>query len=276
MTYYGADQTRRATRGQNRFANDLIGLSAETDQGSGNPHTTYFMRDNRGTLVGARETTGALHYFLFDGLGSVVGLVNPSGTLTDTYSYEPYGKLLSSTGTTENPFRFASGYLDTPVGWLKFGTRYYEPSIARWTQRDPVRGSLASPPTLNPYLYTSSDPVNATDPSGRVQIGGGWSILEPRAEEDQPPPPGSEPGDLPAAFALATLNTIGVGTFAYCVYANKGERGCAGPALLEAVALVATGCYLNDRYHTLPEPFDRSDLCRYEERDDNEAYFPAT
>jgi RHS repeat-associated protein len=176
MTYFDADQTERATRDQHRFAYDLIGLSAETDQGSGNPHTTYFTRDNEGTLVGARETSGALHYYLFDGLGSIVALVNPSGALSDTYAYEPYGKLLSSTGTTEDPFRFA--YLDSQVGWLKFGTRYYEPGIARWTQKDPIM-TPGNPASVNPYEYVGGDPVNRADPTGLYQIGGGFSQLAP-------------------------------------------------------------------------------------------------
>ena len=45
-----------------------------------------------------------------------------------------------------NPWRYAGGYQD-PTGLTKFGTRYYYPQLGRWTQRDPVTGTLGSPAT---------------------------------------------------------------------------------------------------------------------------------
>jgi RHS repeat-associated protein len=41
-----------------------------------------------------------------------------------------------------NPWKFAAGYLDSSTGLYKFGTRYYDPTLGRWTQQDPVGGSL--------------------------------------------------------------------------------------------------------------------------------------
>lgn len=46
-----------------------------------------------------------------------------------------------------------------------FGTRYYDPSVGRWTQRDP------SGQDANPYSYVGGDPVNFTDPTGHVRFG---------------------------------------------------------------------------------------------------------
>jgi len=89
------------------------------------------------------------------------------GTLVSTYQYDPYGNLLSSTGSVANPWRFAGGYFDSSTGLYKFGTRYYNPGFGRWSQQDPVRGQLNDPTSLNRYLYAGDDPVNVTDPSGR-------------------------------------------------------------------------------------------------------------
>ena len=50
--------------------------------------------------------------------------------------------------------------------------RYYDAAIGRWSQQDPLRGSLADPTSLNRYLYAGDDPVNFTDPSGRDDIFG--------------------------------------------------------------------------------------------------------
>jgi uncharacterized protein RhaS with RHS repeats len=47
-----------------------------------------------------------------------------------------------------------------------FGTRYYDPLVGRWTQQDPVAGSISDPGTVNRYLYVGNNPVNRIDPTG--------------------------------------------------------------------------------------------------------------
>jgi RHS repeat-associated protein len=89
----------------------------------------------------------------------VVGLVNTTGAKVNTYRYDPYGMQLSASETVPNPWRYASGYHDTQTGLTKFGTRYYNPDLGRWTQRDPSGRDL-------PYAYAGCDPINKTDPSG--------------------------------------------------------------------------------------------------------------
>ncbi|MFN2587248.1 MAG: RHS repeat-associated core domain-containing protein [Actinomycetota bacterium] len=166
MTYQGPDQTRRISKGSTRFGYNVLGLSAQAPQGSGVANTTYFTRDNKGTLVSQRAPSGT-HYYLFDGLGSVVGLTDASGNQVASYSYEPWGGQTSAEPSVANPWRFASGYKDAATGFVKFGTRYYDPTVARWTQQDPERGDVKQPLTLNLYLYAADNPLNVTDPTGR-------------------------------------------------------------------------------------------------------------
>jgi RHS repeat-associated protein len=172
MSYQDADQTRRHTAGSLRYATSQLGLQAEVDGSQGIPHTTYFLRDPGGTLLGHRERGGPAHHYILDALGSVVGVTDGSGALVATYHYEPYGEISGTTGQADiTPFRFASGYLDQDIGWTKFGTRYHEPSrMLRWTQVDPERGNVENPITLNPYLYVGCSPVNVTDPTGRIGL----------------------------------------------------------------------------------------------------------
>jgi RHS repeat-associated protein len=85
------------------------------------------------------------------------------------FDYEPYGKRLSSSGPPD-PFQFASGYYDPEFDLTKFGTRYHDPNTTRWTQQDPVLGSLGDPKTLNPFAYVGDDPVNYVDLSGLASI----------------------------------------------------------------------------------------------------------
>ncbi len=65
-----------------------------------------------------------------------------------------------------NPWGFAGGLWD-PTQLVKFGTRYYDPNLGRWTQQDPIAGSVSRPGSLNRYTYADCNPTNATDPTGK-------------------------------------------------------------------------------------------------------------
>ena len=97
-------------------------------------------------------------------------MMDSSGNLVDSYVYDPFGNLFEQNETVANPWQYASGYLDSTTGLYHFGARYYNPTLGRWTQQDPVAPNLASPDTLNRYLYVSDSPVNFTDPSGKNEI----------------------------------------------------------------------------------------------------------
>ena len=43
-------------------------------------------------------------------------------------------------------------------------------ATGRWTQRDPVGGSLQETVKANPYVYAGDDPANEVDPSGKSGI----------------------------------------------------------------------------------------------------------
>lgn len=161
LAYSGGDQTNRTTAGSTTFGNGPSGTQIATTSGS----STYYLRDSLGDLIG--EKIGNNHYYyLTDGLGSIVAVISGDGlTVSDHYGYDPYGNSTYSSGTVANPWGFAGGYQDS-TGLIKFGTRYYDPSIGRWTQQDPVAGSIMNPGTLNRYVYVACDPINGTDPTG--------------------------------------------------------------------------------------------------------------
>ncbi len=107
--------------------------------------------------------------YLFDGLGSVVAVTDASGTVTNSYTYDPFGVTTETKapGTnTFNPWRYTSQYQDTSTGLYKVGARYYQPELGRWTQTDP--SGLDS----HPYAYAASNPVNNSDPTGLFCITG--------------------------------------------------------------------------------------------------------
>ena len=112
-----------------------------------------------------QNNSGSRHYYLQDHLGSTVGLVSAAGVLTDTYTYSPYGIQLTHSGATQNPWGFAGGQVDDPTRQIKFGQRYYNPTLGRWTQTDPVAGEPR-------YTYAGNAPINMIDPSGQLF---GWA-----------------------------------------------------------------------------------------------------
>jgi RHS repeat-associated protein len=113
-------------------------------------------------------------------------LTNSTGALVgnETYHYDPYGQLISLPRTAAlrtNAWCYASGYYDVSTGLYKFGIRYYDATTGRWTQRDPVGGSLTETVKVNPYVYANDDPVNLVDRSGRAncapQVTGAYYVL---------------------------------------------------------------------------------------------------
>lgn len=164
-TYSGPDQTERVKVNSTNDAYSGLGLSYEKTGTS----TTYYTRCSCGLLVNERLSSGK-YYYLFDGLGSIVGLTNSSGSEVNAYDYDPYGVILNETALVANPWQYAGGYFESSTGLVKFGTRYDNPSLGRWTQQDPVAGSLGSPDTLNRYLYARDNPVGQVDPSGQASI----------------------------------------------------------------------------------------------------------
>jgi len=138
------------------YQNGEEGLANQT---TGNT-TTSWTRDPAGTLISQR--TGTTHaYYLTDALGSVLALVDTTGTIGASYTYDPYG-ITTTSGTplaTSNPWRYTSGYQD-PTGLYHLNARYYDPSLGRFTQLDPSGQDPFS------YAYVNNDPINGADPSG--------------------------------------------------------------------------------------------------------------
>lgn len=157
LGYLGQGQGALTAIGSTSILNNLLGLSGQASSGS----TTYDTRDVSGNLLAERTPSGTDTY-LHDGLASIVGVTSGTGTGLNTAAYDPYGQTAASTGSTPNPFTYASG-LATPGGLIKYG--YYDPAIGRWTQQDPLL-QPDDPGSANGYLYAGDDPISATDPSG--------------------------------------------------------------------------------------------------------------
>jgi RHS repeat-associated protein len=135
----------------------------ETD-GSGNSKASYIL----GTGVIAIKVSGVKKYYITDALGSVLALTDSSGNVTDKYEYGPFGELMSSTGTSYNPYRFTGQQWDEDSGLYYLRARYYEPSTGRFTQRDPIFIIAERLQIFNRYAYVNNSPTVYTDPYGLI------------------------------------------------------------------------------------------------------------
>ena len=113
----------------------------------------------------------AVRFYSADGHGSIRQLTDEAGTVTDTYTYDAFGKLISRTGTTPNPYLYAGERFDEDLGLYHLRARYYNADRGRFFSMDPYPGGTYDPVSLHKYLYANADPINFTDPSGLSSLG---------------------------------------------------------------------------------------------------------
>lgn len=125
---------------------------AETTDGQ----TTYYLH---GLDLVAESDGVSTEYVLDDGLGSVRQLANPTGSVLLAQTYDPYGNLYASAGTSQSHIGYAGEQTDGN-GLVYLRARYYNPSQGRFLNMDPSRQEQ------NPYQYAAANPILHTDPSG--------------------------------------------------------------------------------------------------------------
>ncbi|MBL7152175.1 MAG: type II toxin-antitoxin system HicA family toxin [Phycisphaerae bacterium] len=116
------------------------------------------------------EMSDDKYFYLHDRLGSVRLVLAANGDVAQYYTYEPFGEVIDANGTFENAFRFTGQYFDAEIQEYYLRARQYNPGLARFTARDPVRGEYTEPLTLHKYLYCLNDPVDRIDPSGKFSL----------------------------------------------------------------------------------------------------------
>ena len=85
----------------------------------------------------ARESDGEKAIYRYNGHGDVITIMGTDGTAISSYEYDEFGNETASTGTFDNPYRYAGyEYLDE-VELYDLNARYYDPSIARFLTEDP-------------------------------------------------------------------------------------------------------------------------------------------
>ncbi|MGA1870432.1 MAG: putative Ig domain-containing protein [bacterium] len=76
-------------------------------------------------------------FYIADGSGTVRMLTDHEGSVTDTYTYDTFGILLSTTGETVNNYLYTGGEYDKESGLYYMGAQYYDPEIGGFLTTTP-------------------------------------------------------------------------------------------------------------------------------------------
>lgn len=145
-------------------------LSGLVTRQTGGNATIDFVYDESNQPL-AMKYNGKVYYYVLNAQGDVVRIVDGSRNVVASYSYDPWGKLLSSSGTLAdiNPLRYRGYYYDAETGFYYLQSRYYDPEIGRFINADSYASTDATGLlSTNMFAYCENDPVNKSDPDGEV------------------------------------------------------------------------------------------------------------
>jgi RHS repeat-associated protein len=147
--------------------NNLTGYAQvveELQNGSVSKQYTYGL-----DLISQRQSSG-VSFYNYDGHGSVRGLSNNLGNLTDTYSYDAFGALIEKTGNTDNNYLYAGEQFDSDLEFYYNRARYLNVETGRFISQDSYEGVSNDPKSLHKYVYVGNNPVDLIDPSGNSYV----------------------------------------------------------------------------------------------------------
>jgi RHS repeat-associated protein len=117
-------------------------------------------------LVSQTLPNASTNYFGTDGHGSARFLLDDSGNVSQTLTYDAYGTLVSSQGTITTLYRYCGEQCDPDLGFYYLRARYMNANTGRFWTMDTHEGDPEDPLSLHRYLYCTGNPINEKDPRG--------------------------------------------------------------------------------------------------------------
>jgi RHS repeat-associated protein len=105
--------------------------------------------------------------YSYDAIYQLTQVVQNGATTTDTYTYDSFGNLAASSGSTVNPFRYTAREWDSETGLYVYRARHYDSARGRFVSEDPIGIDGAD---INFYRFVRNSPVRFSDPFGLLAI----------------------------------------------------------------------------------------------------------
>jgi RHS repeat-associated protein len=107
-------------------------------------------------------STQSTVYFYLDNLNSRRVVLSTAPAVIDRFRYSAWGVPTQDFGS--DPYGSFTGKDYDATGLIYFNARYYDPTTGRFLTEDPSRKGV------NWYAYCENDPINKTDPTGKVPV----------------------------------------------------------------------------------------------------------
>lgn len=168
VTIYGSDVTTNyILHGKN-----IVHMTQGTD-------TLHFWYDAQGRPA-IVEYNGTKYAYIHNLQGDIVGIIDSTGAEVVQYTYDAWGKVLSTAGTmasslgTVQPFRYRGYVYDVETGLYYLRSRYYNPEWGRFINADTlIKGNM--------FAYCENNPIISFDPLGentQIFVDLGYPITE--------------------------------------------------------------------------------------------------
>ena len=135
--------------------------------------TLEFFYDESGVPYGfsyksSSTAAPAMYYYVTNLQGDVTNVLDASGNTVASYTYNAWGKVLTSSGSMAsiNPIRYRGYYFDSDTGLYYLKSRYYDPQIARFVNADEYASSGQGILGCNMFAYCGNNPINRADVNG--------------------------------------------------------------------------------------------------------------
>ena len=132
-----------------------------------------FLYDENNMLYGFIKDNTEKYLYIRDNLQNIIAITTLSGEIVVKYTYDAWGKLLSTTGSLAstigalNPFKYKGYYYDQESGMYYCKSRYYVPDWCRWLNADNFNYlEFDNLNDCNAFAYCENDPVLGYDPNG--------------------------------------------------------------------------------------------------------------
>ena len=178
------------------------GRYKRTDTVGADVTTTYFVgsvevvkkggtTEYRRAIPNGLVTNGNPHYILTDHLGSTDQILDCTGNIIQSFSFDAFGKqreaanwklqlgeytsgmatgmlLLSPRSAAKTFHGFTGHEMVDELGLIHMNGRMYDNKLGRFLQADPYIQAPKSSQSLNRYSYLMNNPLNGTDPTGFI------------------------------------------------------------------------------------------------------------